>query len=119
MRLLTLFDSERVPPPLNVMVLPLVPASIRSVTFPAEPSVNVLPVAMASEPAPLPPATVKLWLLSRVREFEVATVPRVRLSIVGLIPLIWTAVLPVVLVMTTLAPLAGTPFGVQFPATFH
>src|SRR5271157_1907680 len=107
MRLLPLFESERVPPPLNVMVLPLVPPRIMSVVAPVDPSVSV--PAMASDPAEVPPAIVRVPPLSRLTEFEV---PTVRLAIVGESSM--RTGLFVALVTVALAELEfGTVFGVQ------
>jgi hypothetical protein len=61
-----------------VIVL-LIPVRIRSVREPDEFRVSV--PAMSSEPAPVPPAIVRDWSLSRFNEFEA---PSVRLAMVGL-----------------------------------
>src|SRR5271157_4336843 len=106
-RLLGLLESVRKPPPLRVIVLPLVPARIRSVKLPVEFNVSV--PAMSSDPAPAPPAIVRLSALLRLTEFAA---PTARLAIVGESSM--RTGLFVALVTVTLAELEfGTVFGVQ------
>ena len=113
MRLLALLDSVRVPPPVRVMVLPLVPPRIRSVKLPVEPMVSV--PAMSSEPAPAPPAIVRLSPLLRLAE---SAAPIVRLAIVGAMSM-RTGLFVALLIVTLALVEFGTVFGVQLAAVPH
>jgi hypothetical protein len=83
---------------------------MRSVSEPVDPSVSV--PAMASDPAPVPPAIVRLSPLLRLTEFEASTV---RLAIVGAMSM--RTGLLVALVTVALAEVEfGTVLGVQLLA---